>query len=129
MFEVNGANGQRTRISGITFRDTVVFGNIGIYLDNTKDFRVDHCSFDGLGSCGVATYNSMSTAMSCGVVDHCSFSNMWEAAVENAGSGFGYGVGVGLAATPYSRTAFLVCLVCSCKQSGRGGKTSQRNLA
>jgi hypothetical protein len=106
MFDVYNSNGRPLRISGISFIDLTNAGNTGIMLDSVKDFRVDNCYFETLGSCGVATYNSESIAMSCGVVDHCDFVNIWKAGTENAGTGFGYGVGVEMTYDRTDQTTF-----------------------
>jgi len=99
MFYVDGANQLPVRVSGITFigrtgaaaADT---GDNGVFIDNTKDFRVDHCSFHVMGSCGVAVFNSVISLSCQGVVDHCDFYNIYKPGAETAGTGFGYGVGV-----------------------------------
>jgi hypothetical protein len=99
MFFVDGSNQQPVRISGITFNGrtgstAAATGDVGIYLDNTKDFRVDHNSFFYLGSAGVAVHNSDISKSSQGVIDRNEFIDIYKPDAETAGNGFGYGVGV-----------------------------------
>jgi len=99
MFNVDGSNQRRVRISGITFigrtgAAAASTGDTGIFLDNAKDFRVDNCSFHYMGSCGVGVFNSVVSLTCQGVVDHCGFYEIYKPGAETAGTGFGYGVGV-----------------------------------
>jgi len=99
MFYVDGANQRPVRISGITFNGRTgaaasATGDTAIFLDNVKDFRVDHNSFYYLGSSGVAVFNSDISKSSQGVVDHNEFYDIYKPDAETAGTGFGYGVGI-----------------------------------
>ncbi len=55
-------------------------------MDNTVDFRVDHCFFTRTGRSGVWTSHASS-----GVVDHCEFADLYKTTVAN----LGYGVEIG----------------------------------
>lgn len=68
----------RVRITGIRFegvsildpdgREASIGHEIGVYLENAEDFRVDHCFFTHTGFAGVRTDGNSS-----GVVDHSTF--------------------------------------------------------
>src|SRR5258708_2165642 len=85
----------RFRISGIRFegvsildpngQETSVGKEIGVYLQNAEDFRVDHCFFTHTGFAGVRTDGDSS-----GVVDHSTFQDNFKPAVGTDG----YGVAV-----------------------------------
>jgi hypothetical protein len=61
----------------------------GISLTNVTDFRVDHCAFAHLGFAGVRTGEATT-----GVVDHCSFVDIYKPAIANLGYGVViYGIG------------------------------------
>ncbi len=59
--------------------------DVGIGFKNASNFRVDHCSFQYTGNSGVTT-----SAATTGVVDRCTFQDIFEAPIEN----FGYSVSV-----------------------------------
>ncbi len=75
------------RISGIRFEgvtsDTSNGQEIGVLLEDAASFRVDNSFFTHLGFAGVRT-----TGACDGVVDHCTFEEMFKPAVNN----YGYGV-------------------------------------
>jgi hypothetical protein len=81
---------QQVRITGISFQGVTSSDSngveVGIRLDNSVDFRVDHCYFTRLGRSGVWTNGA-----SAGVVDHCAFFDMYKPPVGTDG----YGVEVG----------------------------------
>ena len=61
----------------------------GVSLTNVTDFRVDHCAFAHLGFAGVRTGEATT-----GVVDHCSFVDIYKPAIANLGYGVViYGIG------------------------------------
>jgi len=82
----------RMRISGIRFegvsivdpngQETSVGREIGVYLENAADFRVDHCFFTHTGFAGVRTDGDSS-----GVVDHSTFEDNFKPAVGTDGYG------------------------------------------
>jgi hypothetical protein len=55
---------------------------LGIRINNTVNFRVDHCSFLDHGAAGVRASGSCQ-----GVVDHCSFDKIYKAPIANLGYG------------------------------------------
>ncbi|MCK4435722.1 hypothetical protein KAU87_02815, partial [Candidatus Bathyarchaeota archaeon] len=68
-------------------------GDTGININNVKNYRVDHCRFQKMGSNGVRIWNSGGDSEQCqGVVDHCEFWDMYKYDAEQAGVGYGYGV-------------------------------------
>ena len=76
----------------------------GIRLNDSTDFRVDHCLFLESGAGGVRT-NGATT----GVVDHCAFDNIYKEGIANLGYGVViYGTGT-IAAEPYgsARATFI----------------------
>lgn len=77
------------QISGIAFlgvRNTNDRGkDSGIVLNNSRDFRVDHCYFEGFGSAGVRTEGRAR-----GVIDHSIFVDNFKRGIDN----LGYGVAV-----------------------------------
>jgi hypothetical protein len=99
MIFIDGSNQKPTRISGISFKGRTgapasATGDTAVFFDSAKDFRVDHCSFDYMGSCGVDTTGSIQSLTTRGVVDHCNFTRMYKPDAETAGTGYGYGVGI-----------------------------------
>jgi len=82
----------RIRVTGIRFEgvsildpdglETSVGREIGVYLENARDFRVDHCSFSHTGFAGVRTDGA-----SFGVVDHSSFEENFKRLVTTDGYG------------------------------------------
>jgi hypothetical protein len=82
----------RVRISGIRFEgvsildpngaETSVGKEIGVYLQNAVDFRVDHSFFTHTGFAGVRTEGNSS-----GVVDHSTFEDNFKPAVRTDGYG------------------------------------------
>jgi hypothetical protein len=79
MFGIDGTNGKPSRISGISFIGKVPgeetgdeIDNVGITIDNAKDFRVDHCSFTDYSGMAIFVGNSQ------GIIDHCSFDNPYK---------------------------------------------------
>lgn len=99
MFVVDGSNGKKTRISGMTFkgRKGTDTGDLGIRLTSCIDFRIDHCSFHDMGSVGVYVKDDPKgdiSKISQGVIDHCSFIDIYKAPAYSAGNGYGYGVSV-----------------------------------
>jgi hypothetical protein len=89
IFRVLGQGTSGTQVSGIAFlgvRDTNDQGeDYGIVLSNSRDFRVDHCYFEGLGFAGVRTEGT-----SRGVIDHSIFVDNFKKGIDN----LGYGVAV-----------------------------------
>ncbi|MEM3765638.1 MAG: hypothetical protein QXU46_01270 [Candidatus Bathyarchaeia archaeon] len=112
MFNVVGISGGKIRISGITFRGrpnrtTSPTGDTALMLQVCKDFRIDHCSFYWMGAYGVSIndhnyqyghYGGDPNLISCGVVDHCYFYDMYKPVAHSQGRGYGYGVGIAVAA-------------------------------
>src|SRR6202011_5677849 len=93
---VVSTRGQLTRITTIRFEG---FSNVdpdlgelssgqevGVHIADGVDFRVDHCTFTRTGRSGVWTSGASS-----GVVDHCTFDDLFNPVVNN----LGYGVEVG----------------------------------
>jgi hypothetical protein len=82
----------RVRITGIRFEgvsildpnglETSVGKEIGVYLKDAVDFRVDHCFFTHTGFAGVRTEGNSS-----GVVDHSTFVDNFKPAVGTDGYG------------------------------------------
>ncbi len=82
----------RVRVTGIRFEgvsildsdggETSIGKEIGVYLENAEDFRVDHCSFSHTGFAGVRTEGS-----STGVVDHSTFEENFKPRVNTDGYG------------------------------------------
>lgn len=82
----------RVRVSGIRFegvsildpngQETSVGREIGVYLENAEDFRVDHCFFTHTGFAGVRTDGTSS-----GVVDHSDFQDNFKPVVNTDGYG------------------------------------------
>lgn len=74
-FALDGSNGKPIRISGFTFEVVSVeddYGVVGITVDRTLDFRIDHISF--INFSGMAIY----TEDSRGVIDHCNIDNPYK---------------------------------------------------
>ncbi len=86
MLSVFGRGESRTQVSGMAFvgvRDTDdTAEDYGIVLKDSRDFRVDHCYFEGLGSAGVRTDGT-----SRGVVDHSIFVDNFKRGINNLGYG------------------------------------------
>ena len=91
MFNVHGENGLPVRISGIHFIGRVdpeefpgdwwtSTGDTAVRFSRVKDFRVDNCRFEGMGGSGVSVNDDevSGTVESQGVVDHCSFINLYK---------------------------------------------------
>jgi len=88
----------RVRVTGIGFegvsildpdgQETSIGHEIGVYLQDAEDFRVDHCYFTHTGFAGVRT-----DGQSNGVVDHSTFVDNFKLPNLNA-SPDGYGVAV-----------------------------------
>jgi len=80
---------ERFRISGLTLRGVTDAENadkdIGVWISDGIDFRVDHCAFSHLGLAAVRTQGE-----SHGVVDHCRFDRQYKPPIGNNG----YGVAV-----------------------------------
>jgi hypothetical protein len=97
-------SGSSVRISGISFvgfvMDESVTSNIGIGIQCTQDFRIDHCSFQNFA--GMAIYTDDNTGsyslIDRGVIDHCTFDNPYKAVLQphNASGSYysvwGYGI-------------------------------------
>jgi hypothetical protein len=85
MLKVSGQGG-RFQIAGIGFvgvRNTNDKGeDYGIILTDAKDFRVDHCYFEGFGFAAVRV-----NGRSRGVVDHSIFIDNFKQAIDNLGYG------------------------------------------
>src|SRR5262249_48865172 len=83
-------NRQRVRVTGMAFQGVTspdsAGTEVGVQMDSTVDFRVDHCFFTRTGRSGVWTSGSSS-----GVVDHCEFEDLFKIQVNN----LGYGIEVG----------------------------------
>ena len=100
MFKPHGENSKPIRISGISFKGITVAGSVtgdsAVVIDDCKDFRVDNCKFDTFGSGAVVVRNfkDYGNVVSQGVVDHCTFLDIYKSAVMNANYGYGYGVAV-----------------------------------
>jgi len=96
MFRVYGENGNPVRISGISFvgyqaraPDNVY---TGIAIFDSKDFRVDNCSFKYLGMAGIKISNIYyPSAISRGVIDHNDFLYIYKNPDQTT---YGYGVDV-----------------------------------
>lgn len=87
MFRIDGA-GKSVRISGISFIGHVtgeIVGNLGLRIENVKDLRVDHCSFEDFNSQGIYVENSR------GVIDHCDFDNPYHDIIPGY-TEWGYGI-------------------------------------
>jgi hypothetical protein len=111
MFNVVGTSGGRIRISGITFKgrpnwETSPTGDVGVQIQSCKDFRIDHCNFYWMGGSGIRIfdadimyghYGGDLNLISQGVIDHCSFYQIYKPVCTQQGRGFGYGVTVGVA--------------------------------
>jgi hypothetical protein len=89
IFWIFGRGEGRTQVSGIAFlgvRDTDDRGeDYGIVLNDSRDFRVDHCYFEGFGFAAVRTEGT-----SRGVIDHSIFVDNFKRGIDN----LGYGVAV-----------------------------------
>jgi hypothetical protein len=89
IFWIFGRGEGGTQVSGIAFlgvRDTDDGGeDYGIVLHNSRDFRVDHCYFEGFGFAAVRTEGT-----SRGVIDHSVFVDNFKRGIDN----LGYGVAV-----------------------------------
>jgi hypothetical protein len=76
----------RARISGIRFVGIdAPSKDIGVQLDDAREFRVDHCYFSELGFAGVRTNGT-----SRGVIDHSTFDAIYKPSIGTDG----YGVAV-----------------------------------
>ena len=89
IFWVLGRGEGETQISGIAFlgvHDTDDTGkDCGIVITNNRNFRIDHCYFEGFGFAGVRTEGA-----SRGVIDHSFFVDNYKKGIDN----LGYGVAV-----------------------------------
>jgi hypothetical protein len=78
-----------TQISGLALigvRDTADIGqDYGLLISDVKDFRIDHCYFEGFGWAGVRVEGASS-----GVLDHDIFLDNYKRGIDN----LGYGIGV-----------------------------------
>lgn len=80
--------GRPSRVSGLSFIGVQDSSgaekdwDFGVVLSNAKDFRVDHCYFEGFGLAGVKVMGQ-----SRGVVDHCIFVNNFKPAINTVGYG------------------------------------------
>lgn len=76
------------RVSGISFigvQDPTGSDSdwdFGVWLNNAKDFRIDHCYFEGFGFAGFKV-----VGRSRGVVDHCAFINNFKKSIGTVGYG------------------------------------------
>jgi len=82
-----------TQISGLALvgvRDTDDTGeDYGVILSSVKDFRVDHCYFEGFGAAGIRVEGASS-----GVIDHSIFVDNFKRGIDNLGYGVVvYGIG------------------------------------
>jgi hypothetical protein len=106
MFIIDGRNGLRIRISGITFigapfsvEGEPAYTN-GIYMHGATDFRIDHCHFENWNSKAISCSNTYEGAWgdNRGVIDHCNFDNTYkdDPDIEGAGTSgrkvWGYGI-------------------------------------
>ncbi len=84
MFDVDGSNGRRITIGGITFIGVDSgTSDSGIKLNNgCKNFRIFNCTFKKFNRSGITIRGNAN-----GVIDHCSF-------IDNYLRGYGYGVEV-----------------------------------
>jgi len=87
---VRASGRQQVRVTGIRFEGVTspdsAGTEVGVQMNNTVDFRVDHCFFTRTGRSGVWTSGTSS-----GVVDHCQFEDLFKIVVNN----LGYGIEVG----------------------------------
>lgn len=106
-----GYTGAAVRISGISFVGLVLTtnlhtgitddwntqGNVGISIECTQDFRIDHCSFQNFCSAAITTDDNTggtSKLVDRGVIDHCSFDNPYRDACQpHNATGLYYAVG------------------------------------
>jgi hypothetical protein len=106
MFNVDGKSHGKLVITGITFKGRAYVGSTtgdtGIFLGSCRDFRIYNCSFHDLGSAGIWIMdhwnlfgNGNSQWVSQGVIDHCSFYNIFKQGALDAKTGYGYGVDLG----------------------------------
>jgi len=81
-FNVLGANGKPTRISGIQFEAVVPEGQAPsgryIELDRAKDYRIDHCTLLNFGIAIFADADYDGSSRTWGVVDHCYADNPYK---------------------------------------------------
>jgi len=86
IFWVFGRGESETQVSGIAFlgvRDTNdKREDYGVVLSNSRNFRVDHCYFEGFGWAGVRTEGT-----SRGVIDHSIFVDNFKKGIDNLGYG------------------------------------------
>jgi hypothetical protein len=80
MFTVNGINGKRVRISGISFigYKFTEEGNpftYGICVMGATDYRIDHCYFEDFSSKAIDVTSNWIGGVNRGVIDHCIFDN------------------------------------------------------
>jgi hypothetical protein len=95
-----GLSGGKLNISGFEFNGRgesnvdVGCGDTGISIINCRDFRVHHNKFGGkFGGSGVNAWGTENYAFGCrGVVDHCTFSDIFVQKSFDRGTGFSYGV-------------------------------------
>ncbi len=92
---VKSTGHSRVRVTGIRFEGVTVWDSVrgelsngkevGVLLENAADFRVDNSFFTHTGFAGVRTNGA-----SWGVVDHCTFEDLYKPRVAD----YGYGVAV-----------------------------------
>lgn len=93
MFDVDGTNGKRLRISGIRFEGTVTSSNddvtgVAVEIWRAIDFRVDHCTFIDFPQNAIGVDNPW-TGTTRGVIDHNVIDNPYK---DVYGGMWGYGV-------------------------------------
>jgi len=99
------ARGRRgVQVSGIRFEGIAAEGSrsrdVGILIEDSQDFRVDHCYFDHLGFAGVRVNGA-----SAGVIDHSAFHAEYKPAIGTEGYGVVvYGTG-SVAGVPFGSPA------------------------
>jgi hypothetical protein len=87
-FRLTGSN---SRISGFSLIPKIPYDNpesvhtVGITVDNAKNFRIDHCSFQDFTDMAIYTENAK------GVIDHCTIDNPYHDAFIGW-TEWGYGV-------------------------------------
>jgi len=83
MFQIDGLNGYKTRISGISFIGYPVSSEneswtVGLNIYQASDYRVDHCSFINFTSKAIYAGNPAPYGDNRGVIDHCDFDNPYK---------------------------------------------------
>ena len=102
MFMLDGGNGLRLRISGISFVGYVDLGetlmdydilNSAMVIHGATDYRVDHCEFIDFAGSGVIIRNRhLPYGDNRGVIDHCIFNNPYKDRYERNRRMWGYGI-------------------------------------